>query len=297
MRSSKRPKIESVTRVLVALCVGLAVTATAQASTARSLSPARAFADLNLWRAEAGERPVVRFSVANDRGCALHERYLSMLGTLAHPEQPGHPGYTEAGAAAGMSSVLAEPAGLPKATWVDAVYHRMSVLQPRLRVSGFAAENGYACLRTSGSAVDDSVSARTKTLTLYPWPANDATDQPLTFGHAAYEMPSPLNDAPGATSLGLLLSVNVNGPWADHAAPQSTLTAASLVADGGASVPLSYSDAATPNRYYLNGGFALLPRLALQPGTSYTAHAAGIVEAAGVAYPFSITWHFTTSAA
>ena len=296
MQSSNQRKF-ALTPVLIAFSVVLALTATAQASTTRSLTPARALSDLNLWRAEAGERPVLRFSAANDLACALHERYLSMRGTLAHPEQPGRPGYTAAGAAAGMNSVLAEPAGLPKATWVDAVYHRMDVLQPRLRVSGFAAADGYTCLRTNGSAVDDSVSARTKTLTLYPWPANGANDQPLTFGHAAYETPSPLNDAPGATSLGLLLSVNVNGPWVDHAAPLSTLTAASLVANGGATVPLSYSDASTPNRYYLNGGFALLPRLSLQPKTTYTAHAAGIVTAEGVTYPFAITWRFTTAAA
>ena len=297
MPSSKPRNIAPVTRVLIAFCVGLALTAAAQASPTQSLSPSRALSDLNLWRAEAAVPPVLRFSAANNNGCALHERYLAMVGTLAHPEQPGLPGYTAAGADAGLNSVLAEPAGLPKETWVDAVYHRMSVLQPRLRVSGFAASDGYTCLRTGGSAIDDSISARTKTLTLYPWPANGATDQPLTFGHAAYESPSALIDAPGATSLGLLLSVNVNGPWADSSAPLSTLTSSSLVASTGDSIPLSYSDSSTPNRYYLNGGFALLPRLALQRSMTYTAHAGGFVTADGLKYPFAITWQFTTAAA
>ena len=91
--------------------------------------------------------------------------------------------------------------------------------------------------------------------------------------------------------------MNVNGPWSDYAAPLSTLTGSSLVSDTGASIPLSYSDSSTQNRYYLNGGFALLPRLALQPLTTYTAHASGFVTADGVRYPFAITWQFTTAAA
>ncbi len=239
---------------------------------------------------------MLRFTAANNTACALHVHYLRMLGKLAHPEQPGLPGYTRAGADAGRNSVLAEPEGLPKATWVDAVYHRMSILQPRLRVSGFAASEGYACLRTGGTAVDDSPSARTKSLTLYPWPANGASNQPVTFGRAAGETPSPLADAPGARPLGLLLSVNVNGPWVDHDAPRTTLTAASLVSDRGTAVPLARSDGSTHNRNYLNGGFALLPRLALEPGTTYTAHAAGKVTAYGITYPFALTWHFTTAA-
>ena len=283
-------------RVLIPLSIGLALTATALSSTTASLTPAQALSDLNRWRAQAGEPGVLRFTAVNNSACALHTHYLRMLGKLVHPEQPGLPGYTRAGADAGVNSVLAKPGGLPKATWVDAVYHRMSILQPRLRVSGFAASEGYACLLTGGAAVDDSTAARTTTLTLYPWPPNGATHQPVTFGHAADETPSALSEAPGARSLGLLLSVNVNGPWDDHTAPWTKLTTASLVSDRGGAVPLALSDGSTRNASFLSGGFALFPRVALASGTGYTAHAAGKVTAEGVTYPFSLTWRFTTAA-
>ena len=278
-------------------CAALVLAAAAFGGTSESPTPAQALADLNQWRAEAGEARVLRFTAAYDSGCAGHDHYMNLLGHLIHPEDPSQPGYTPASADAGVNSVLAEPEGLPKATWVDSVYHRMGVLQPRLRISGFAASEGYVCLRTGGPAIDDSPSARTSKLTLYPWPPNGATDQPVTFGHAAEETPSPLVDAHGAKSLGLLLSVNVNGPWSDYRAPQTLLTGASLVSAAGVGVPLAFSDSSTANGGYLSGGFALLPLHALDPGTAYTAHAAGAVTAFGISYPFAITWHFSTKAA
>jgi hypothetical protein len=145
--------------------------------------------------------------------------------------------------------------------------------------------------------VDNSPAARTSKLTLYPWPPNGATNQPVTFGHAVGETPSPLADAPGATSLGLILSVDVNGPWPDYRAPSSKVTAASLVAADGTAVPIAISDSSAPNGGYLSGGFALLPRVALAPGTRYTAHAIGKVTAFGIAYPFDYTWRFSTKVA
>jgi hypothetical protein len=280
--------------VLVCLCATLLFAGGAQSMSTQAPTPAQAFRDLNRWRAQAGEPPVVAFTAAYDQGCALHDHYLRLLGHLSHPETPGLPGYTAAGADAGPNSVLAQPEGLPEATWVDAVYHRMGVLQPRLRTSGFAAAEGYVCLRVGGPAIDDAPSARTPKLTLYPWPADGARNEPLTFGRAADETPSPLNDAPGATSLGLLISVDVNGPWADHRAPQSRVTSATLTSAAGASVPLAISDSSSPNGGYLSGGFALFPRVALAPGTTYTAHAVGKVTAYGIAYPFDYSWHFAT---
>ena len=284
-------------RLALFLGIALVLAAAAQSSTTVSPTPAQAFADLNQWRAQAGEPLVLRFTAAYDSACAAHDNYMTQLGRLTHPEDPGRPGYTPAGADTGLNSVLALPEGLPKETWVDSVYHRMGALQPRLRISGFAATEGYVCMRTGGPAIDDSADARTAKLTLYPWPPNGATDQPITVGHAAEETPSPLIDAHGAKSLGLPLSVNVNGPWADHAAPQSLVSSASLTAADGGAVPLAISDTRSANGPYTSGGFVLLPLRALQPGTQYTAQAAGTVTAFGVSYPFQFSWQFTTKAA
>jgi hypothetical protein len=290
-------KLAHLRKLLLALCAGLALAGVAQSSTTPSPTPAQAFADLNAWRTQAGEARVLRFTSAYDTGCALHDNYMNLLGHLIHPETPGRPGYTAAGADAGPNSVLAEPEGLPEASWVDSVYHRMGVLQPRLRVSGFSATDGYVCLRVGGPAVDNSLAARTPKLTLYPWPPNGSTDQPVTWGHAVGETPSPLTDAPGASSLGLLLSVDVNGPWSDYRMPLSKVTSASLVSSDGVSVPIAISDSTSRNGGYLSGGFGLFARTALNPGTRYTAHAIGSVTALGIAYPFDFSWHFTTKVA
>jgi hypothetical protein len=275
--------------------VGLSVVSlgwTAAAAAASDPTPEAALADLNAMRAEAGVPAVDSLRADWNQGCAQHNRYEAHAGGLSHQEDHGSSYYTPEGEDAAQNSVLAGGQSLPRAAWVDAVYHRSGLLQPRLRVSGFDASSGNTCMRIYGG-VDDSPAARTPVLTLYPWPPDGATGQPTEF--TGGESPSPEQDV-GGSHLGFLLSVAVNGPWEQSTSPASDVVNASLTADDGTSVRLGISDRdSTFGSAYLDGGFGLFPLDPLRPGTHYTAHADGVVDAEGTSYPFSYDWHFMTA--
>lgn len=79
----------------------------ATSSPARAASPAKQAIDgLNAQR-EANGIPGGIVEVPEwSRQCELHMRYVRTNGTLVHIEDPSKPGYTEAGALGGESSVL-----------------------------------------------------------------------------------------------------------------------------------------------------------------------------------------------
>lgn len=254
-------------------------------------------ADLNSWRAEAGEAPVVAFSPEWNEGCRLHDEYEALNGGLTHDEQPGNPGYTDAGADAGRNAVLSTGELLPREAWVDAVYHREQVLAPRLRVSGYATAGGFTCLRTIGGEFDDSSTGRVPLITPYPWPPNGAIDVPLGFRGG--EVPSPYELVPDGTRLGYLLSVDLNGPWAvESPFAQSQIPTASLVADDGASVPVVVDDANTGYSFGRGTPFGIFPVEPLAPCAWYTAAANGTAYPGGTlgaSYPIAVSWRFQTT--
>jgi hypothetical protein len=279
-------------RTILALALSAVALAGAQGATAAP-TPGAALTDLNQMRAEAGLAPVDSMRDDWNDGCAKHNRYESHSGGLAHSEDHSSAYYTPEGEEAAQNSVLSGGESLPRAAWVDAVYHRSGLLQPRLRVSGFDASAGNTCMRIYGG-IDDSPAARTPALALYPWPPDGAVNQPTEFGGG--ESPSPEEEV-GARPLGLLLSVGVNGPWTSFLSPLSDVVSASLVADDGSSVPVGISDRDSQfGSAYLDGGFGLFPLQPLRAGTRYGAHADGVVQADGQSYPFSYDWHFTTRA-
>lgn len=253
-------------------------------------TPAAAIADLNAWRAEAGESPVqLRYDW--NQGCQLHDEYMASTGDYGHSESPGSPWYTAAGADTGQNSVLVNAQLLPSAAWKDAVYHRGDLLNPRLSVSGYDASGGYTCMRVFGG-VDDSPTGQTASLVPSPWPPNAAQNVPTTF--SGNEEPNPRALDPNGGDLGYLLSVDFNGPWSNSSAAEATVGQASLTADStGASVALVHDS--------LIGvpGFGLFPVDPLQPGISYTAHVTGGVRdgTTNTTYPFDVSWQFRTAQA
>jgi hypothetical protein len=282
--------------VRIALATMFALTALGAATAQASPTPEQGLADLNAWRAEAGEAPVASFKPEWNEGCRLHNEYEAQNGnTLTHLEEPGNPGFTPAGFAAGLSSVIASAELLPKEAWSDFVYHREQILAPRLRVSGYSASNGFTCLRTAGE-FDNSPSGRTAQFTAYPWPPNGATDVRLPFGGG--ETPDPYELAPGAQQLGYLLSVDFNGPWeTESSLAQSQISTASLVPDGGAAVPIAIDDANTGYSAGHGSPFAIFPKQPLARCTWYTAAAVGTAYPngeMGVTYPIDVSWRFKT---
>ena len=249
---------------------------------------------LNQIRASTGIPAVQAMDASKNDGCAKHNHYMALNGgQLTHTEMNGNPGYTPEGADAGSKSVLAEPEGTPQ-IWLDSVYHRVGILQPRLSHSGFAASEGFTCMWT----IEDVTNNTVPTVKTYPWPPNGATNIPTRF--TSNESPDPHDLVPG--DLGYLLSVDMDGPWYDHYSTEVKVGSASLVSAGGTHVQLTVVDSQTNYQYnglqigrYLPSAFALFPHGALHQATTYTAHAQGVVTYQSSNYPFSVTWHFKTA--
>jgi hypothetical protein len=290
------------TRRLAAVALSaVSVVLAAAPAVASSPTPEAALANLNAWRATAGVPPIATLDPLLGEGCRLHNAYLAqnrdVQGLDQHHEARARPGYTDLGAQAGASSNLASPGGMsPRRAWSGAVYHRMSLLDPRMTTTWFDSSSGFSCM---GVGASTEVSA--PGFTLYPWPANGMQDVPLAFRG---EYPSPYDMVPGVEQLGYLLSVNVNGPWtAEHSVRGSFLQAVSLTPDRGAPMPVTGIDASSAVSGYLRRGFAIFPHRPLDHGQWYTAHAAGYIEQptgtwdpAGqpivARHPFDLTWRF-----
>ncbi|MFY9488134.1 MAG: CAP domain-containing protein [Solirubrobacterales bacterium] len=248
-------------------------------------------ADLNVMRAQAGVPPVRKLSRRLNSGCRLHNRYMGRTGEFGHYQRRTSTYYTRAGARAAAASVISQPSALPSAAWGDTVYHRLALLQPRLRTTGYSASNGYACLQVL-RGISRSSAARLGQPAVYPWPGNLTTGHDPVFDGA--EMPDPFSDAPGASELGTPITVSVNGPWKSWQLVRSNVTAATLVSDAGQSIPLSISDMSAANAAFLQGGFSLSPRRGLDPVTWYTATASGTLNYGGRSWPFSASTRFQT---
>ncbi|MEA2309333.1 MAG: hypothetical protein QOI65_1619 [Thermoleophilaceae bacterium] len=279
-------------RRLAAAAAAVAALALA-AAPAAATTPSEALTILNQLRGSTGIPAVQSMDAAKNDGCAKHNHYMAQNNTLTHTEENGNPGYTPEGANAGSKSVLAQPQSDPT-IWVDSVFHRIGMLQPRLIHSGFAASEGYTCMWT----IEDVSNTTIPSVKTYPWPPNGSTNIATTF--TSNESPDPY-DVAGTQSLGYLLSVNMDGPWFDHYSTHVKVASASLVTAGGSPAQITVVDSETPYQYngvqigqYLPAAFALFPHGELKPATTYTAHAQGVVTDSSTDYPFNVTWHFKT---
>jgi hypothetical protein len=291
--------------VLVGCLALLCGAGTAQAA---PLTPAQALTELNGWRAQAGLPAVTQMYGPWNDACHAHDLYMGLNG-FGHFEDPNKPGYTPEGAEAGPASDLFYVSGgaAPGPRIFDgAVYHRVSLLEPRLRLSGWDATGQYGCLRHTGNAslpaIDTTPAGRTAGLEAHPWPADGQTGVPRQFGNN--ESPDPHDDAGVSGTLGYLLSVNWNGPWSDPGYVTTDVTSASLTpSGGGAPIAVGISDRDARNGPYIAPGFALIPRAPLAANTTYTATASGTVGGhdAGLnqdlMLPFDLTWRFSTGTA
>lgn len=238
--------------------------------------------------------PVKLFRESFNRGCRLHNRYMWRTGLFGHYENHLSSHYSKDGARAAERSVVAYPEALPGDAWLDSVYHRIALMQPRMRSSGYAASHGFTCLRVFGG-ISDAPRARAERPVYFAWPHDGAQNQPPSFG--GNEWPDPLLDAPGADRLGTPITFAVNGPWKHWSMVESHVDHAWMIDDAGVPVAVSVSDAESENGGFLQGGFALLPRRTLTPYTGYGAGASGTVTYRGRSWPFQASTRFRTGAA
>jgi hypothetical protein len=278
-----------------------------------------------------------------DRGCAHHNNYEQVNDqTLGHFETVGNPGYTADGAVAGPDSVLAEEIHSPHAppddtlmpgpVWDGAVFHRAALLEPRLANIGFNSTTfrsgsvftSWQCLWVQNNlsdnppltppvAIDDT--RTTPTVTLYPSPANGAVDVPTTFASGT-ESPDPVTETgvPAGATLGWLMNVEINGPWASGGYGGIAFAhdvTATLAPDGtSTNVPVVVSECGnngcaapgiggTSYGFDFGGGFGIFPTHPLAANTTYRVTAAGTVtdlsaQPSPTNTPFSIAWCFST---
>jgi hypothetical protein len=317
--------------IIAVLLAALAAAIVAPAALAAP-TPEAALANLNGWRAQLGLPAVSTLNSAWNTGCQHHNNYEHVNGNaLTHTEEMGHGGYTADGAEAGANSVLAAAVSAPSPTataallpgpvWDGAVFHRAQLLQPRLAQTGFDSTTfeeagplfrSFTCMRTLGTgALDNTRTA--PGLTLYPSPGNGAYGVPTTFPGNESPNPAAETGVPAGSTLGWLLNVEINGPWADAGFGYTVFAhgvTATLAPDGTSNfVPLVVSQCGpsgcggaggTSEGAYFQGGFGIFPTQALAADTTYrVVLTAGTVtdNAAHLEYPLTgYSWCFSTGA-
>jgi hypothetical protein len=296
-------------------------------------APDQAAAELNVWRTEIGESPMATPTIAAlNTGCAHHDNYEFENGdVLSHTETNGNPGFTSDGHEAGLDSVLAEASGgasdaalLPGPVWDSGVFHRAALLEPRLALTGFDATTSggltFSCMWVQNQPGDVSPqvidnSRTTPGLTLYPSPANGAYDVPTRFP-AGSESPNPAQETgvPAGATLGWLLNVEINGPWADGqfgSLAYAHDVTATLAADGTSNdVPLVVSQCGSAGCFggggtsesgFFDGGFGIFPIQPLAANTTYRVVLTGGTVTDSAAHvdhpiPAGYSWCFSTGA-
>jgi hypothetical protein len=301
-------------------------------------TPDQAATELNTWRTEVGESPVAAMTVAAwNTGCQHHDNYEHENGdALTHSETSGDPGFTTDGAMAAPDSVLAfsfmsgaptpDASLLPGPTWDAEVFHRADLLQPRLAQIGFDSTtfpsgsqyNTFTCLWLQNQAADPPPRAIDETrtapaLALYPSPANGAYHVPTVFP-AGTEFPDPATETgvPAGSTLGWLMNVEINGPWATAGFGFATYAhgvSATLAPDGTSNlVPLVVSQCGpsgcggpggTSLGMYFQGGFGIFPTQPLAANTTYRVVLTGGTVTDGSAHvdypiPAGYSWCFST---
>jgi hypothetical protein len=334
VRSGKFGGVRAILGALALMLIGaVAIVPAAWANP----TPATAVEELNTWRVELGESPVSTTTVgAWNTGCSHHDNYEHVNeDLLTQVEMAGHGGYTSDGAEAGKNSALGlavaapgptpDAALLPGPTWDGAVFHRAALLDPRLAQIGYDsttfAEGGvfrtFSCLwEQNQNANPPQALDNTRTtpgLTLYPSPGNGAYGVPTTYPGGESPDPTQETGVPAGSTLGWLLNVNINGPWANGGSGYVVYAhgvSATLAPDGTSNfVPLAVSECGpsgcgggggTFEGSYLRGGFGLFPTQPLAADTTYrVALTAGTVtDSAGHAeYPLAgYSWCFSTGA-
>jgi hypothetical protein len=244
---------------------------------------------INVHRKAAGLEPVA-IDPAMSKACAAHAAYLvtnvdhpSTQGLGLHAEDPKLPGYSKEGERAGKASVIflgleGEPA---VDGWMGSLFHRIPLLQSRLRKIGYGvARGGPATVTVVLDATNGMGAGKDSTVVLYP--AEDQKDVPPAF---VPEIPDPIPD-----SISNKAGYPVTAIFAEGALIKDVK--ASLKDGDGNEVPVWLSSPEKPAAAdYQRNTVGMIPKKPLKPGTTYTATVSALVR--GKAWAKS--WSFTTS--
>jgi hypothetical protein len=267
-----------VVELLLALCVQ-----TADADAAKVVER------INLHRKAAGLEPVA-IDPAMSKACGAHAAYLvtnvdhpSTQGLGLHAEDPKLPGYSKEGERAGKASVifLGLEGEAAVEGWMGSLFHRIPLLQSRLRKIGYGvARGGPAKVTVVLDATNGMGAGKDSTVVLYP--AEDQKDVPPAF---VPEIPDPIPD-----SLSNKAGYPVTAIFAEGALIKDVK--ASLKDGDGNDVPVWLSTPEKPAAAdYQRNTVGMIPKKPLQAATAYTASVSALVRGKS----WTKTWTFTTS--
>jgi uncharacterized protein (DUF2141 family) len=191
---------------------------------------------------------------------------------VTHYETPGVPYYSTAGDAAAQASNIYVSSSTSTSDlqaidwWMQAPFHAMGLMDPRLTQSGFGSYREAKSGWEMGAAVD-VIRGNSFTGGSYPvyFPGNGTTEPLTTYGGG--EFPDPLQACPGySVPTGLPVFIQVGG--------NVNTTVGSVHSFTGNGVPLNHcvidsSNSSVGSYLYTRGGVILVPQLPLQSGVKY----------------------------
>lgn len=243
---------------------------------------------INHHRKAAGLEPVAA-DPALSKGCAAHAAYLvanvdhpSTQGLGLHAEDPKLPGYTKEGERAGKASViyLGREGDAAVDGWIGSLFHRIPLMQSRLRKIGYGlARGGPAKVTVVLDATNGMGPTKEATVVLYP--AEDQKDVPLSF---VPEIPDPIPD-----SLNNKAGYPVTAIFAEGALVKDVKASLKDAAGSDVAVWLSSPEKPAAADYQRNT-VGLIAQKPLRPRTAYTATVSALVRGK----PWQKSWTFTT---
>jgi hypothetical protein len=244
---------------------------------------------INVHRKAAGLEPVA-VDPALSKGCAAHAAYLvtnvdhpSTQGLSLHSEDAKLPGYSKEGERAGKASVifLGLDGDAAVEGWMGSLFHRIPLLQSRLRKIGYGvARGGPARVTVVLDSTNGMGPGKDSTVVLYP--AEDQKDVPLAF---VPEIPDPIPD-----SLSNKAGYPVTAIFAEGALIKDVKASLKDAAGDDVAVWISSPEKPAAADYQRNT-VGLIPRKPLRPQTAYTATVSALVRGK----PWLKTWTFTTA--
>lgn len=237
-------------------------------------------------RLSAGVLPVKR-NTGLDDGCELHAEYMRLNDEMTHYEDETAPGYTEEGAAAGIHSVITYQYDDTMLSaldlWLEAPYHRFSLLYPELISTGWAMSDPlyyneyynkyFACMNTiDGTEIENSGYDTNVTYWNYqnhepiPYPGVNQLNVPVLFH--GNEEPDPLEALGGTYPTGYAVSLIFPAEDTITDVTITLLDENDTTKTGYLRTPYEADD---PNQYYQGNAILFMAEEPFEYNTTYTA--------------------------
>jgi hypothetical protein len=241
----------------------------------------------NLWRATAGVPTLTENATWSD-GDYKHSLYMVKDDQVTHYEIPGYNYYTPEGDAAARNSDIQVSSDTSRSDeqaidwWMQAPFHSMNMMDPRLQQTGYGAYREVKSGWQAGFTLD-VLRGNTFSGGSYPvyWPGNGVSE-PLT-SYTGGEYPDPLQGCPGyGVPSGLPVYIQVGGNVQTVAGPSHSFTGNGVALEH---CVIDSTNSAVGSNLYTRGGVIVIPRQPLQSGVKY------VVSLTVNGTPY--TWSFT----